>query len=131
LHEWYTCRHGGIARRPSVAEMDRQLRDARVDPLAGWTWLADLPAQATQQLLKHYLMAWDRYFNGVSKPPKFKKRNAHMSVDIPQASALKVARLNRHWGEVQIALVGRVRFRWTRPLPGLHGTAQDGSRAPT
>jgi putative transposase len=119
LHEWYTCRHGGIARRPSIAEIDRQLRDARVNPLPGWAWLADLPAQATQQVLKHYLNAWNRYSTGVSKPPKFKKRNAYMAVDAPQASALKVVRLNRYWGEVRILLVGRVRFRWTRSLPGI------------
>jgi putative transposase len=110
---------GGIARRPSIAEMDRQIRDARVNPLPGWTWLADLPAQATQQVLKQYLNAWDRCSSGVSKPPKFKKGNAHMAVDAPQASALKIARLNRHWGEVRILLVGRVRFRWTGPLPGI------------
>ena len=119
LHEWYTCRQGGIAKRPSVAEIDRQLRDARTTPLPGWEWLADLPAQATQQILRHYLSAWDRYFSGISQPPKFKKRSAHMAVDAPQASALNVARLSRHWGEVQIILVGRVRFRWTRPLPGV------------
>jgi putative transposase len=119
LHEWYTCRKGGIARRPAISEIDRQLRDARTNPLPNWEWLADLPAQATQQVLKHYLGAWDRYFNGVSKPPKFKKRSAHMAVDVPQASALRVIRLSRNWGEVQIPLVGRVRFRWTRPLPGL------------
>jgi putative transposase len=119
LHEWYTCRHGGIAKRPSIAEIDRQLRDARTNPLPGWEWLADLPAKATQQVLKHYLGAWDRYFGRVSRPPKFKKRSVHMAVDVPQASALKVARLSRHWGEVQIPLVGRVRFRWTRPLPGV------------
>jgi putative transposase len=119
VHEWYTCRQGGIARRPSVSEIDRQLRDARVDPLPGWEWLTDLPAQATQQVLKHYLDAWDRCFRGISKPPKFKKRSPHMSVDVPQASALKLARLSRHWGRVNIPLVGRVRFRWTRHLPGV------------
>jgi putative transposase len=121
LHEWYTCRHGGIATRPSVAEIDRQLRDARSNPLPGWEWLADLPAQATQQVLRLYLGAWDRYFRGVSKRPNFKKRSGHMAVDLPQASALHITRLNRHWGEVQIPLAGRVRFRWTRPLPGASG----------
>jgi putative transposase len=122
LHEWYTCRHGGIARRPSISELDQQLRDARVNPLPGWEWVTDLPAQATQQVLKHYLGAWDRYFSGVSKPPRFKKRSVHMAVDVPQASALKIARLSRRLGEVRIPRVGRVRFRWTRPLPGVsHG----------
>jgi putative transposase len=118
LHEWYTCRNGGVAKRPSISEIDQQLRDARVNPLPGWEWLTYLPAQATQQVLKHYLCAWNRYFSRVSKPPRFKKRSAHMAVDVPQASALKISRLNRHWGELTITLVGRVRFRWTRPLPG-------------
>jgi putative transposase len=119
LHEWYTCRRGGIARRPSIADIDRQLRDARTTPLPDWEWLVDLPAQATQQVLKHYLSAWERYFSGISNPPEFKKRSVRMAVDAPRASALKVARLSRHWGEVRITLVGRVRFRWTRPLPGV------------
>jgi putative transposase len=119
LHEWYCCRDGGIAGRPSVSEIDQQLRNARTSPLPGWEWLANLPAQATQQVLKHYLGAWNRYFSHVSKPPRFKKRSAHMAVDVPQASTLKIARLNRHWGEVNITLVGRIRFRWTRPLPGV------------
>lgn len=118
LHEWYTCRDGGIARRPSLAEIDRQLREARTNPLPGWEWLALLPAQATQQVLKTYLNAWDRCYRGVSRRPKFKRRGRHMAVDVPQASQLKVVRASRRWGEVSIPLVGRVRFRWTRPLPG-------------
>lgn len=118
LHEWYTCRDGGIAKRPSMAEMDRQLRDARTEPLVGWEWLNDLPAQAMQQILKHYLRAWDRYFRGVVGAPSFKRRSRNMGVDVPQAAKLKVKRFNRRWGWVQIPFVGQVRFRWTRPLPG-------------
>jgi putative transposase len=110
LHEWYTW--GGPSsnsKRPSIAEVDRQLRDARHNPLAGWEWLGQLPAQAAQQVLKHYVRAWDRYFTGVSRPPRFKKRTGHMAVDIPQASKLNVIRLNHRWGEVTVPLVGRVR----------------------
>ena len=87
--------------------------------MPGWEWLTELPAQATQQVLKHYLDAWDRYFRGVSRPPKFKKRTDHLAVDAPQASALRIIRLSRKWGELSILLVGRVRFRWIRPLPGV------------
>jgi len=118
LHEWYTCRDGGIAKRPPIAEVDRQLRDARTNPLPNWEWLNDLPAQAMQQLLKRYLRAWDRYFRGVAGTPRFKRRKCNMSVDVPQAGKLKVKRLNRRWGRVQIPFLGQVRFRWTRPLPG-------------
>jgi putative transposase len=42
-----------------------------------------------------------------------------MAVDVPQASQLNVVRVNRRWGEVSIPLVGQVRFRWTRDLPGV------------
>jgi putative transposase len=119
LHEWYTCRDGGIAERPSIAEMDQHLRGARTNPVPGWEWLSDLPAQAMQQILKHYLRAWDHYFRGVVGPPRFKRRSSNMAVDAPQATKLNVKRLNRRWGRVQIPLVGQVRLRWTRPLPGV------------
>jgi putative transposase len=119
LHEWYTCRNGGIARRPSVAEVDRELRAARTNPLPGWEWLADLPAQATQQVLKHYLRAWKRFYEGSANPPKLKKRNGRLAIDVPQASQLRVTHLGRRWGEVTIPSAGRIRFRWTRPLPSV------------
>ena len=119
LHEWYSWggRGGSVAKRPSYQEMDRQLRDARSRPLPGWEWLAQLPAQASQQVLRHYLRAWERCFKGLSGPPRFKHRTSRMAVDVPQAADLRVVHVNRRWGEVTVLLVGRVRFRWTRPLP--------------
>jgi putative transposase len=121
IHEWRTwggsCPRG--AGRPTAAEMDRQLREARTNPLPDWEWLAKLPAQATQQVLKHYLRAWERFFDGLAGPPRFKKRSSHMALDVPQASGLHIVRLNRRRGRVMIPRIGPVRFRWTRPLPGV------------
>jgi putative transposase len=91
----------------------------RTDPLRGWEWLAELPAQATQQVLKHYLRAWSRFYEGSANPPKPKKRSGRLAVDVPQASQLRVTRLGHRWGEVTIPSAGRIRFRWTRPLPGV------------
>jgi putative transposase len=120
LHEWYTwAGPGRTARRPSIAEIDLQLREARANPLPGWEWLALLPAQATQQVLRHYLRSWHLHFEGLTGPPRFKKRSPYLTVDNPQASKLRITRLNRRWGEVTILMVGRIRFRWTRPLPGV------------
>jgi putative transposase len=121
LHEWHTWSGPGRngASRPTVADMDRQLRDARTNPLPGWEWLAQLPAQATQQLLRDYVRAWDRFFARLAGPPRFKKRTSHLAVDVPQASGLHIVRLNRRWGRVTIPRIGPVRFRWTRPLPGV------------
>src|SRR5262245_60982065 len=67
LHEWYTWRGtgGSIAQRPAWSEIDRQLRDARTNPVPGYEWLALLPAQATQQVLKQYRRAWHRFFQGL------------------------------------------------------------------
>jgi putative transposase len=42
-----------------------------------------------------------------------------MAVDVPQARDLRIRRVNRRWGAVSLPKVGRVRFRWTRDLPGL------------
>src|SRR5215216_710683 len=119
LHEWHGWggRGGSIARRPSPREMDRQLRDARSHPLPGWEWLAQLSAQATQQVLWQYLRSWDRHYKRLSGPPRFKHRTTRMTIDLPQAADLRAVRVNRRWGEVTVLLVGRVRFRWTRPLP--------------
>jgi putative transposase len=119
LHDWWTWGSHSMARRPPPTELDRQIREARKNPLPGWEWLEQLPAQAGQQILKDYLRAWGRFQRGLAKPPKYKRRRARMAVDVPQASALNVTRLNRRWGELSIPLVGRVRFRWTRSLPGI------------
>jgi putative transposase len=123
IHDWYTWGGGGrghsVARRPPITEMDRQVREARTSPPPGWEWLAQLPAQASQQVLKDYVRAWDRFHRGHARSPKSKKTGQRMAVDIPQASALNITRLNHRWGELSVPLVGRVRFRWTRPLPGI------------
>jgi putative transposase len=119
IHDWWTWGCPSIARRPPPSELDRQIREARRNPLPGWEWFERLPAQACQQVLKDYLRAWGRFGRGLAKPPKYKRRRARMAVDVPQASALNITRLNHRWGELSIPLVGRVRFRWTRPLPGI------------
>lgn len=120
LHEWHAmCREH---RRPmlSMAEVDRQMRAARKDPPEGFEWLSTLPAQACQQVLKQYQRTWKRCFDGLVRPPRFKARSrSRMAVDVPQARQLRVVRLNRRWGELTVPGVGRVRFRWTRPLPGV------------
>lgn len=120
LHEWHAmCREH---RRPmlAVAEVDRQMRAARKDPPEGFEWLSTLPAQACQQVLKQYRRAWSRCFARKARRPRFKsRRRARLAVDIPQADRLRAVRLNRRWGELTVPGVGRVRFRWTKPLPGV------------
>lgn len=113
LHQWWTFYPH---RRPSLVQADVAIRQARKDI----DWLAVLPAQAAQQVLKAYHRAWMNCWEGRAAPPRFKSRvRSRMAIDVPQGRDLHVRRVNRRWGEVNIAKVGRVRFRWTKDLPGV------------
>ncbi|MFU8850227.1 RNA-guided endonuclease InsQ/TnpB family protein [Micromonospora sp. SL1-18] len=114
LHEWWMW--GGTGRRPSLKDADEAIRQARRDI----PWLADLPAQAAQQVLKTYVRAWKNFFEGRARPPEFKSRvRSRMGVDVPQARDLAVTRLSRRVGQVRVAKVGVIRFRWSGPIPGI------------
>ncbi|GGM25110.1 transposase [Micromonospora sonchi] len=114
LHAWWTW--GGKHRRPSLKQADGAIRQARKDI----PWLADLPAQAAQQVLKTYVRAWKNCWEGRASAPEFKSRiRSRMAVDVPQGRDLGVVRLSRHVGQVRIPKVGVVRFRWSGPIPGV------------
>jgi putative transposase len=115
LHEFFTFRQGRFA---SPAQCDEAIRVARKEI----DWLNDLPAQAAQAVVKAYRQAWANFFNP-SHPagrPRFKSRfSSRMAVDVPQGRDLNITRINRRWGAVNIPKLGRVRFRWTKDLPGV------------
>ncbi|NUP38810.1 MAG: transposase [Streptomyces sp.] len=99
--------------RRSLKAADEAIRRARKEI----DWLAVLPAQAAQAVLKTYFQAWKNCWEGRADEPNFKARfRTVMSVDIPQGRDLQIKRVHRRWGMVNIPKVGRVRFRWTRDL---------------
>jgi putative transposase len=102
---------------------DGAIRQARQDI----DFLAALPAQAAQAVLKTYFQAWKNCWEGRATAPNFKGRlSTVMSVDIPQGRDLNITRVHRRWGMVNIPKVGRVRFRWTRDLPvGKHASTEN------
>ncbi|MFD4972722.1 RNA-guided endonuclease InsQ/TnpB family protein [Streptomyces sp. NPDC058424] len=111
LHDWWTMLP---KEKRSLAAADAAIRQARKDI----GWLAVLPAQAAQAVLKTYFQAWKNCWNGHTDAPTFKARfRAVMSVDIPQGRDLQIQRVHRRWGMVNLPKVGRVRFRWTKDLP--------------
>ncbi|KJE25374.1 hypothetical protein FF36_00507 [Frankia torreyi] len=86
LHAWHTtCREH---RRPmlAMAEVDRQMREARRNPPEGFAWLSALPVQAGQQVLKRHQTAWKRCYAGLARPPR------------SGPGAVHVAALSRLWG---------------------------------
>ncbi|MFI1253720.1 RNA-guided endonuclease InsQ/TnpB family protein [Streptomyces netropsis] len=98
----------------SLARMDAEIRRARKEV----DWLAALPAQAAQQVLKTYMRAWSNCWEGRAEAPTFKARfRTRAAIDIPQGRDLRIKRLTRRWGQVWVPLVGLVRFRWTKDVP--------------
>ena len=112
IHAHHTF-HAASRRWPSWADSDAAIRQGRKDI----DWLAVLPAQAAQQVLKAYKQAWSNYWNGSHGAPTWKSRRARRAVDVPQARDLNVIRLNGKWGTVAIPKVGAVKVRLHRGLP--------------
>lgn len=105
--------HEASKRWPTWTESDAAIRLARKDI----DWLAILPAQAAQQVLKAYKQAWSNYWNGSHGRPTWKTRRARRAVDVPQARDLNITRLNGKWATVAIPKVGRIKVRLHRGLP--------------
>ncbi|MCZ9635362.1 hypothetical protein [Rhodococcus sp. BH5] len=112
IHAHHTF-HEASHRWPTWTDSDAAIRQARKDI----DWLAVLPAQAAQQVLKAYVQAWKSYWAGTHGRPKFKSRRARRAVDVPQARDLNITRLNRKCGTVQIPKVGVCKVRLHRALP--------------
>ena len=109
----YLYRHRGYTLR--AVEQSVQLTRARAE----LPWLADLPAQAAQQVLRQLDRAYDNWWNPQhpAGPPTFKKRRDRLVVPFP-GQAVTVRKLNRKWAQVRLPKVGWVRFRLSRPLGG-------------
>ncbi|MFG2136562.1 RNA-guided endonuclease InsQ/TnpB family protein [Streptomyces sp. NPDC048650] len=120
LHAWWRMMPKG---KRTLANADAAMRQAREDI----DFLAVLPAQAAQAVLKTYFQAWKNCWDGRADAPNFKGRfRTVMSVDIPQGRDLNSTRVHRRWGMANIPKVGRVRFRWTKDLPvGKHANAEN------
>jgi putative transposase len=112
IHAHHTF-YEGSKRWPSWTESDTAIWQARKDI----DWLAVLPAQAAQQVLKAYKQAWLNYWNGTHGRPTWKTRRARRAVDVPQARDLNLTPLNGRWATVAVPKVGAVKVRLHRATP--------------
>lgn len=98
------------------AEQCRHLTDARAD----LPWLADLPAQSAQQILRQLDRAYDNWWNPEhpAQAPTFRRRSGGLSIPFP-GQAVQVRQRSRRWAEVRLPKLGWMRFRLSRPLGGM------------
>ncbi|MFU8855162.1 RNA-guided endonuclease InsQ/TnpB family protein, partial [Micromonospora sp. SL1-18] len=91
------------------------LTEARKD----FDWVADLPAQSGQQVLRQIEQAYRNWWDPhhPAGAPTRKRRSGRLSVPFP-GQAIAVRRVSRRWGVVRLPKIGEVRFRWSRPLGG-------------
>jgi putative transposase len=110
----YLYRHRGVTMR--AVEQNGQLTHARAE----LSWLADLPAQSAQHVLRQLDSAYDDWWNPQhpAGAPRFKKRRNRLAIPFP-GQAIAVCKLNRKWAQVRLPKVGWVRFRLSRPLGGV------------
>ncbi len=82
-------------------------------------WMADLPAQCAQQVLRAVDRAYDNWWNPnhPAGGPTRKKRGGRMAVSFP-GQAVRVEKVNGRWARVRLPKLGWVRFRLSRPVGG-------------
>ena len=116
LHAFYTS-EGERGHYPSWAECDQWIREQRREH----EWLAQLPAKAAQQVLRHYRQSWVNHWAGTHARPTVRHRKGwRPAVDTPQAygnGALNLTRVNRKWAMALVTKAGRVKVRLSQPLP--------------
>ena len=92
----------------------RELAEAKTDP--DFAWLAEAPGHCLQQTLKDLDKACRTH--GTWKVKFRSKARWSPSFRFPEGKHMRVQRLSKRWGQVNLPKFGQVRFRWTRDLGG-------------
>lgn len=103
-------------RSPSYNRQTADLKELRDDPELA-PWLKEIPKQILNQALKDLQRAYENFFEGNARYPRYKRRSdSRQSFRVPQH--VEVRHLSRKWSEVKLQGLGWVRYRDTRPLGG-------------
>lgn len=94
--------------------LSREFTELRKTP--GTEWLAALPREPFNQVLRDFDRAWANFFAGRARRPRRKKRGAVDAVRFTLGQRRQ--QVDREAGIVQIDGIGKVRFRITEPLDG-------------
>ncbi|HEY3241359.1 MAG TPA: transposase [Acidimicrobiia bacterium] len=83
---------------------------------AACEWLALGSFTVQQQALRDFAHAMDKWWAGTHGRPTWRRKGVNEGFRVVALRTGHVRRLNRHWGDVLVPKVGRVRFRWSRPV---------------
>ena len=100
--------------RLNAIALSREFTELRKVP--GTEWLATLPREPFNQVLRDFDRAWKNFFAGRAKRLRRKKRGAVSAVRFTLDQRRQ--QVDREAGVVQLDGVGKVRFRITEALQG-------------
>lgn len=91
-------------------------------------WLSEVSSIILQQSLADLSKAYKNFFGGIKAKkrvgkPRFKKRDGRQSFRIVGSSSLRVQKINKRWGAVQLPKIGDLKFRLSRDLPSTPSSA--------
>ncbi len=121
--EQYAWWRPGRKSAPAYLEQSRQLTAARADN----PWLAAGSQTVQQQALRDFAQAMSGFFKGTRGRPSWRKawrkagRDKGFRIVGKRGRQWDVRQVGRHWGEVRVPKAGWLRFRWSRPVPGVPG----------
>jgi len=78
-------------------------------------WLREPHADVLQQALRDLDRAFERFFRGEARYPRFKRKGRErFRIQNRKRGRIEVRRVSRRWGEVRVPKLGWVRFRFSR-----------------
>ena len=95
-------------------DLSREFTALRQAPRTGW--LASLPREPFNQLLRDFDTAWKNFFAGRAKRPRRKKFGAVMSARFTLGQRRQ--QVDPETGVVQLDGIGKVRFRVSEAMAG-------------
>ncbi len=83
-----------------------------------FSYISSAPSQSLQQGLKDLQKAFDRFFQGISGFPSFRKRGINDSFRLPDPEKFQITRLAKRKGSIYLPKLKAIYFRWTQKIQG-------------
>ena len=80
-------------------------------------WLKDADSQALQASLQNLAAAYEKFFKGLARFPRFKSKHGDQSFSYPQRAKI-FERRDNGWGLIYLPKVGKVRAKIHREIAG-------------
>jgi putative transposase len=128
LRRWEGCNrlifNLGLTQRDMAYQLTRkyvsyeyqanELKDLKLE----FAYLKEPPAPSLQQTLKHLDTAFSRFFSGLGKYPKYKRKKNPIGIHFPDPKHFEVRKISKNKGLVDLPKIGKLKFWWSKDISG-------------